>query len=85
MGFIFKGARLEPGRMVAEYAIPNLATLQVMLRLRGGMLQDTSGREDYKELQVKLCAWACSCVCLHYIYIYISIYIYMYIYIYIYI
>ena len=46
----FVGEQLEDARMLSDCKIPNKGTIDIVLRLRGGMFHFTSGRQEFQNL-----------------------------------
>ena len=47
---VFAGKQLEDGRTLGSYDVDNEATVHLVLRLRGGMLTEESGKDDFDEV-----------------------------------
>ena len=50
---IFGGTHLEDGRTLAYYGVSYDAVLHLVIRLRGGMLHESSGRQDFLRLDAE--------------------------------
>ncbi|KAK9853610.1 hypothetical protein WJX84_011254 [Apatococcus fuscideae] len=47
---IYAGQQWEGDRLLLDHGLKHLCTLHLVLRLRGGMFHDTSGRQDLEEV-----------------------------------
>lgn len=47
---IYSGYQLENNSTLADYQVTNYSTINIVLRLRGGMLHEVSGRDGYAKL-----------------------------------
>eukprot|EP00698_Gefionella_okellyi_P003510 TRINITY_DN1330_c0_g1_i1.p1 TRINITY_DN1330_c0_g1~~TRINITY_DN1330_c0_g1_i1.p1 ORF type:complete len:382 (+),score=64.17 TRINITY_DN1330_c0_g1_i1:226-1371(+) len=62
---ILSGKQLDEERVLSDYGILDRATVHLVLKLRGGMLQETSGRDGFSAAAVRHVGVGCNhCGCL---------------------